>query len=123
MNKEISDYLLQKQKHKLIPFQLYSDNQSKETLIHPSDKSVSQKFNKEKEIYFNLVRENLKLQLQMEMENKIADNLKKNDTFIKESIEVIKNEIDTNTDLSRLDKNLEIMMEQFTNMKKELEDL
>lgn len=124
MNKEISDYLNQKQKNKLVPFQLYTNIQlkEKETAIQPSDKSIMQKFTKEKETYFNLARENLRLQLEIDMEKKIAENLQKNEALIIAAFKVIKNEIDTNTDLSRLDKNLEIMKEQFSNMQRELED-
>lgn len=124
MNKEISDYLNQKQKNKLVPFQLYTNIQlkEKETAIQPSDKSIMQKFTKEKETYFNLARDNLRLQLEIDMEKKIAENLQKNEALIIAAFKVIKNEIDANTDLSRLDKNLEIMKEQFSNMQKELED-
>lgn len=102
MNQEISNYLITKHKN---------DNIS---VI-----SKKENFEIERNKMYSLLRENMKLKLEIALEKKLADYKLKNLDKIRENVEYMNQMIDNKQNSSLMDRNIDNMMNKLKMMHKE----
>lgn len=84
-----------------------------------NERMINDEFVKERNKYFELARENLKLKMQIEIEKNIKEYRAKNSRNIEETIASINNTFKSTPDFSTIDKNLDLIQSQYLEMIKQ----
>ena len=115
---DIYEYLVKKNKRKsLEPNENLNDNDNINLY------SPLKKFEEEKSYFVKLIRENLRLKIEIALENKISESLSKNYEKIDEKFHFVSNQIDKTPDLTYIDKNIDIMITKMKQMRREVKQL
>jgi hypothetical protein len=115
---DIYEYLVKKNKRKsLEPNENLNDNENINLY------SPLKKFEEEKSNFVKLIRENLRLKIEIALEKKISESMSKNYEKIDEKFHFVSDQIDKTPDLSYIDKNIDMMLTKIKQMRREVKQL
>jgi len=115
---EIYDYLQNKHKRKSLEPNENLNDKENVNLFSPL-----KNFEEEKSNFMKLIKENLRLKIEIALEKKISENFHKNHDKIEDKFMVVSEQIDKNPDLSYIDRNIDMMMTKMKQMRREVKQL